>query len=93
MLYEVITIKPHIRNGKPYFTVRIIAEGNIGEDGLSLNPTPEDLRKIEQMLNNEIRHDANLIIQKLQNEYGLDVITSYSIHYTKLYDILAAAGC
>lgn len=66
-------IKPQIRNGKPYFTVRIIAEGNIGEDGLSPNPTAQDLTKIEQMLNNEIRHDANLIIQKLQKEYGLDI--------------------
>ncbi|WP_068781238.1 MULTISPECIES: Ger(x)C family spore germination protein [unclassified Paenibacillus] len=66
-------IKPHIRNGDPYFTIRIIVEGNIGEDSILPNSTPGDLRKIEQMLNQNIRHDADTVIQKLQKEIGLDI--------------------
>ena len=77
MLYEVITIKSAFLNLG-------VAEHNVETSKVTLSQAKENMR-LTQL---GYRQQAATSTEVLDARTDLTVITSYSIHYTKLYELL-----
>jgi Ger(x)C family germination protein len=66
-------IHPSIKNEKPAFKVEVLVEGHLAEDGFNGMINEKKIKKIENELNNKLKHDTLEFIKKMQDEYQADV--------------------
>ena len=68
-----------------YEVITIVGRNNWLTNWTEFNPNQVDYGEATEILNGNITADTKLV---KRNVYLLFVITSYSIHYTKLYDMV-----
>ncbi len=69
-------IIPEIREGKPFFKIKIKVEGNILEEqGRQIDlSNPENMDKITNTISGVVRKSAAMAISKSQKEFGIDYL-------------------
>ncbi len=60
-------------DGKPIYTVKIQAQGNIGEQHVQTKKEPEFIKSVTESCTQKIRKEAKLTIKKCQEEYMSDI--------------------
>ncbi|ATW23400.1 Ger(x)C family spore germination protein [Candidatus Formimonas warabiya] len=75
-------IKTKILNGKPDISVKIVAEGNLGEfSDPEASIKPEDIAFINKAYAAQIKEEAEMALAKCQNEFQSDIFGFGSIFH------------
>ncbi|RNA69859.1 Ger(x)C family spore germination protein [Alteribacter keqinensis] len=68
------TVKAAVKNGKPHFTISLTGKGYMLETSCDLDiGDPEDFKKIKEAVNDELRNEIQMTIDK-SRELGFDVV-------------------
>ncbi len=91
-VFEVITMATKVdyrrKNGKNIFDIKVRAEGSIGDSWLHDVEISDEkaIKELEKLVEEEIKAQANQIIDKMQNEFHADIFDFHTKVKQKQYN-------